>query len=352
MYSRKIEYKITIITVSVLVVLVLNMAMFLTSFGFFGSRGDKDFHAAKEQALTLVRYNERLAEDWGVQDSADVTNALSNLMYDIEQTNNIDDLSRIVMNQGSETQRVIRRRAEARQSEIILSKISNDSNVIATVDKKEISVSYNSDGDIEFDDRGLLTKKTKKEITEYIEELPTLWDRTVEAEVENGLATLITPRSSDELEQQLRTEMDQLKSEVESLRISSGHAEMTGEGIIVRFYDNPEAVGENVNDAIIHDYHILEIANELFNAGALGIAIDGKRLTTNSSIRCAGTLIHVDHHPISVDPVEFHVVGDPDHLKSGLMLYIKTRLIPRGIEYEIEVPEEDVTLPAYTRRSN
>ncbi|WP_353894358.1 DUF881 domain-containing protein [Proteinivorax hydrogeniformans] len=352
MYTRKIEFKITFIAISVLIVLLLNIVLIFISAGAFSFVGDRSFQDAKEQALTLVKYNESLATDWGVKDSADVNNALSNLLYDIEQASSVDDLSRIVMNNGNETQRVIRRRAEARQAEIILSMISSDKNVRSVVDKRQLNVSYNSEGEIDFEDGGFLAQETKESITGYLDEVPTLWDRTIEVEVENGLAKLITPRSADEREKQLESELDQLKAEVESLRISSGHAEMSGEGIYIRLYDNPDAYGPNMNDYIIHDYHVLEIANELFASGAQGIAIDGRRLTSNSSIRCVGPLIHVDHHPISVDPIEIHAVGDPKLLESGLLLYVKTRLKPRGIEYEIEVPEDGVNLPAYTRRNN
>ncbi|SHJ91066.1 Uncharacterized conserved protein YlxW, UPF0749 family [Anaerobranca californiensis DSM 14826] len=344
MYTRKIDLKLSIIAIMLILIFAINTFLLITSFVEKG----QSLKTAKEYAQTIVDYYQKVAKDSGVYTNSAVQNVLSRFMYEINLANSNDELARVIVNLGNETQNVIRRETESRQANIILSMVSTDPNLSSIVDSIRISISFNTQGDIIFNDGGLLSQKTKDEISEYIHSIPILWERVIEMEIEHGTSRLVTPRSSEEKEQRLKSEIDMLKAEIESLRIATGYAEMTGEGLIIKLYDNPNVYG-NISPYIIHDLDLLDLVNELFSSGARGIAIDGRRLTTTSSIRCVGPVIHVDHEPIRVEPIEIHVAGNPEILKSGLSLFFRTRFEPRGIIYDVQIVDQ-ITLPAYSRR--
>lgn len=348
MYTRKLDLKLSIISIMLILILSINAFLLLNTFANLQNRKGGSLSAAKEYALSIVGYHERVAMDGGVLDYSAVQNILSTFMYEINLAANQDELARVVLNRGNEAQSVIRRESEARQANVILSMVSYDSALSSVIDPRRVSISFNSQGETKFTDHGLLHGETKEEISNYINNIPVLWERNIEIEIENGSARLVTPRSQEEREQRLANEVEMLKSEIESLRIATGYADMTSEGIIIKLYDNPDVYGD-ISPFIIHDLDLLDIINELYNSGARGIAIDGRRLTTTSSVRCVGSLIHVDFEPIRVEPIVITVAGNPEHLESGLALFFRTRLDPRGILYEVEVMDQ-LTLPAYTRR--
>lgn len=349
MYSRKIELKLTIISVILIIVLFINAFLLISTFANMQRNRGTSFARAREYAISMVDYHERVATEWEVLEHSAVQNAISKFMYEVSLSSNTDELTRIVLSRGNEVQAVIRREAEARQANIILTHITNDISIITVVGPRRISVTFNSLREVTFNDGGLLSQDTKERVIEFIESTPVLWERTLEFEIEGGLARLVTPRSGEEREQRLKNEVDILKAEIESLRISAGFSPMTSEGIIIRIYDNPDAPLGNLSNFIIHDLDVISIVNELFASGARGIAIDGRRLIATSSIRCVGPLIHVDFEPISVEPIEIHAAGNPEHLQSGLALFFRSVLEPRGIIYEVEIVDQ-LTLPAYTRR--
>ncbi len=348
MYTRKVDLKLTVITVILALVLLINGFLLINVFANLQAKKGQGFNDAKEYALSLVEYHQGVATEWGVIEYSAVQNILSKFMYEINLSTNSDDLARVILNLGNEVQSVIRRESEARQANIILSLVSYDDRVKTVVDPIRINISFNTGGEIRYTDSGLLQTSTRTKIEDYISTIPVLWERTIEMEIENGLARLVTARSVEEREQRLKTEVDSLKAEIESLRIATGFSDMTSEGIIIRMFDNPNVDG-NISNFIIHDFDLLDLVNELWSSGARGIAVGGRRLTTTSSIRCVGPLIHVDFEPISVEPIVVQVAGNPEHLRSGLALINKTRFEHRGIILEIEVVDR-LTLPAFTRR--
>ena len=117
---------------------------------------------------------------------------------------------------------------------------------------------------------------------------------------------------------------------------------MTGTGIEVNLYDAELGMG---SEQIVHDFDIRDIVNELFSAGAAGVAINDQRLIATSSIRCAGPVILVNQQPIAVNPVTIRAVGDPEILLSSLDL-IRAEYQSIGIRFRIKT-EEKLTLPAY-----
>ncbi|NLJ33353.1 MAG: DUF881 domain-containing protein, partial [Firmicutes bacterium] len=125
-------------------------------------------------------------------------------------------------------------------------------------------------------------------------------------------------------------------------KMAAGTESMTGSGIELRLYDAELGVG---TEQIVHDFDIRDIVNELFSAGAAGIAINDQRLIATSSIRCAGPVILVNQQPIAVNPVVIRAIGDPEILLSSLDL-IRAEYQSTGIGFKINL-EEKLTLPAY-----
>ena len=111
---------------------------------------------------------------------------------------------------------------------------------------------------------------------------------------------------------------------------------------MLRLYDAEMGTGA---EQIVHDFDIRDIVNELFAAGAAGIAVNDQRLVATSSIRCAGPIILVNHKPIAVNPVTISAIGDPEVLASSLDL-IQAEYQLSGIRFEVEELDK-ITLPAY-----
>lgn len=88
---------------------------------------------------------------------------------------------------------------------------------------------------------------------------------------------------------------EQLVKDAKKLREVLGDTEVKGEGVQITLKDgdyNPN--NTNPNDYIVHESHVLKVINELKISGAKAIAINGKRLKSNSYIQCTGPVITID----------------------------------------------------------
>ncbi|HWQ51560.1 MAG TPA: DUF881 domain-containing protein, partial [Terriglobales bacterium] len=94
------------------------------------------------------------------------------------------------------------------------------------------------------------------------------------------------------------------------------------------------------NYYIIHDTDILSVVNELRDAGAEAIAINGERLIATSEIRCAGSIVSVNNNRYAA-PYVITAIGDPDALESALKMRggVVDQLAPWGIGVGIEKGE-------------
>jgi len=151
------------------------------------------------------------------------------------------------------------------------------------------------------------------------------------------------PRSLAARVNSLEQEARALSVELETLRSIAGYLPLTGTGVRVRVFD---AFRSAESAEIVHDGDIRDVVNELFAAGAKGIAVGNQRLIANSSIRCAGPVILVNHRPIAVNPVVIEAVGESQVLKSGLQIVSASLLATRGVQVRVEVIEK-LTIPAF-----
>lgn len=110
-----------------------------------------------------------------------------------------------------------------------------------------------------------------------------------------------------------------LNSALQDNKVFAGLTELEGEGVEVTLVDNPTAGPMPGELDIIHDYDLLKVSNELFSAGAEAVSINGQRLVTISSIRCAGPTILVDGIKVAA-PFKVLAVGDSKVLDSAFRM--------------------------------
>lgn len=94
-----------------------------------------------------------------------------------------------------------------------------------------------------------------------------------------------------------------------------GMTEVKGSGVIIKLDDNREVdldeVIVNPSSLLVHEGDLIQIVNELFNAGADAISINGKRIVTTTAILCDGNVIRINDEIVGV-PIEIKAIGSPE----------------------------------------
>ncbi|MED3562108.1 DUF881 domain-containing protein [Bacillus xiapuensis] len=133
-----------------------------------------------------------------------------------------------------------------------------------------------------------------------------------------------------------------LAEDAEKYRMFLGKVKVKGKGIKVALADgayDPKVT--NVNNYLVHEFHVFKVVNELYISGAAAIAINGQRLTSHSYINCNGPVITVDgvQHPA---PFVITAIGDPDVLSAALNLTggVKDQLVNDNIVFTLEENDE------------
>ena len=79
--------------------------------------------------------------------------------------------------------------------------------------------------------------------------------------------------------------------------------------------DVPE--GSSISDYLIHQEDIWLIVNELFNAGADAISINGQRVVNTTAIYCDGNIIRINGEKVGV-PIAIQAIGYTESLYFAL----------------------------------
>ncbi|MGI6576115.1 MAG: DUF881 domain-containing protein [bacterium] len=301
--------------------------------------------SAREQAqqggLYIYEYVKNRAQDAGVESNLAVRDVLARFKFEIEQANRPEEVAQIVLKYGRESEDIILREQENLRRGIALSLVRQDPKLQEMTGETYITITRREDTGLVIEDPQNLLSQSIIEQIEQHEGLQRL-SQIIEIKIVDGKADLVTPVTMLERLKLLEHEVDSLRSQLQSVKIGAGLEPMTGSGIIVRLYDAEPGVG---TEQIVHDFDVRDIVNELFAAGAAGIAVNNQRLTTTSSIRCAGPVILVNHQPIAVNPVTISAIGDPIVLASSLDL-IQSEYQITGIRFEIEHADK-ISLPSY-----
>lgn len=140
------------------------------------------------------------------------------------------------------------------------------------------------------------------------------------------------------------SEAQKLEKELSELNTVLGYTDVKGKGLIVTLRDSSENV--------IHDSDVLEVVNELFNAGAEAISVNGQRIISTSSITCSGNVITVNNEKVAV-PFIIKAIGAPENLYETMTRprsYLDVLESMYGINVKVEKIENEngVEIPKYT----
>ena len=142
------------------------------------------------------------------------------------------------------------------------------------------------------------------------------------------------------------------KLEQERTNATQNKAEVTGPGMTIILEDNDKITSNNIlldpNNALVHDIDVIRVVNELKNAGAEAISVNGQRIVTTTAIECDGNVITVNGVKIGT-PFVIQAIGLPEQL-NGLNRY-GGYLMNLQENYGIKVTtkkEEEITIPKYS----
>jgi uncharacterized protein YlxW (UPF0749 family) len=130
----------------------------------------------------------------------------------------------------------------------------------------------------------------------------------------------------------------EIAEEAEKYRMFLGRVKVQGPGVQVTLEDGEyDADQPNINDYLVHEYHVFKVVNELYVSGASAVAINGQRLTSQSYIVCNGPVITVDgtQHPA---PFVVTAIGDPGVMEAALNMTggIRDQLVNDNIIFTLE----------------
>lgn len=146
------------------------------------------------------------------------------------------------------------------------------------------------------------------------------------------------------------SELEEAKNKINEGNKIIGLTEVTGSGVIINVADSDIDTSAvlNSSDLLIHDKDILKIVNELKNAGAEAISINGQRVILTTSIICGGNIININGERIG-SPFEIKAIGLPETLANlerpgG---YLNSLEQDRKLKVSLK-KSNDITIPKYS----
>ena len=113
------------------------------------------------------------------------------------------------------------------------------------------------------------------------------------------------------------------EEQIRNNNIILGLTDVEGKGVEIIVKDDPNAsaqtigVLDDLSYHIVHDGDLRRIVNELKNAGAEAISINGQRIVTSSTITCIGNVIKINDEKVS-SPFIIKAIGFPERMESAL----------------------------------
>src|SRR6202165_3345193 len=143
--------------------------------------------------------------------------------------------------------------------------------------------------------------------------------RTLAAQDDTSVALLINDlnRANNQLIQQ-GTALSQQEAELRAALTAGGadaqaiRKELT---TLLEVYGAVPVHGPGLQiriDGTIMDFELQDALNNLRNAGAEAIALNGQRIISRSSVQSRGNTLLIDGHAVS-SPLRLLVIGDPEH---------------------------------------
>jgi uncharacterized protein YlxW (UPF0749 family) len=179
----------------------------------------------------------------------------------------------------------------------------------------------------------------------------------LEAEQADLKKQITDARASIAAEQQRlsqgKSEAAELSRTLDEQQAIAGTVPLAGPGIEVVLDDSmqrPVLATDDPNNFIVHEYQIRDVVNLLWEAGAVGISVNGERFVNSTSVYCVGTTILINDTRTS-PPYKIWAVGDPASLKAALadgnaLKDVKSRALAYGIVFQVGRTDA-FTLPAF-----
>lgn len=146
------------------------------------------------------------------------------------------------------------------------------------------------------------------------------------------------------------SELSILEESIKEKNLVLGLTEVTGTGVKIVLNDSTISTITNpfinVSDLLVHDGDLINVVNELFNAGAEAISVNGQRLVLTSAIECDGNVIKINGTKVGA-PFEILAIGYPEQL-AGLQRPGGTleALESRGLSISL-IKQNSVKVPKY-----
>lgn len=152
-------------------------------------------------------------------------------------------------------------------------------------------------------------------------------------------------------------ELQDMQNQLKKNNVLLGNTDVQGPGVVITLRDANNALDSfNLANYIVHDGDLRDIVNELNNAGAEAITINGQRIVNSTAITCEGSVIKVNSEKIG-SPFTIEAIGAQDLLYGinrigGTLSVIKERV--RNVDIKkvnnIKIPKYDsVITPKYMK---
>lgn len=113
-------------------------------------------------------------------------------------------------------------------------------------------------------------------------------------------------------------ETEEIAAKLKINNMLLGLTDVTGDGIQIKVEDSKVTlITEDINLYLVHDADLREILNELSNAGAEAVEINGERIVINTCITCAGNIISINGTRIS-SPFIIKAIGNQETLYGAI----------------------------------
>jgi len=152
---------------------------------------------------------------------------------------------------------------------------------------------------------------------------------------------------------QNNSELENLENQIKEENKILGLTEVTGDGIKIELDDNKTIPSSNylgdISDLVVHDIDVIRVINEIKNAGAEAISINGQRIVSTTAIECDGNVIKVNGIKIGT-PFKIRAIGNPEWLYGSLNRkrgYLEVMREDYFLVAKVEKAEK-LTIPKYT----
>lgn len=325
--------------------------LLLNSLGVI-SFGTNTFKYSQGYALSILELNKQLASDLEIPaDNARVRFAYENLNKAIVNATSTDEITNIILSEMSAFETIIREEADYYLTNWLEWIIFKDPNLSTLTAPAQVTVNILADNALSFDGGEFLDPSTFESIRAHFSS-KTLGMQTVTIAIEINegqvLTRVIEPFSKLFPLQHLQNQYKFLEQEYNKLRSLTGYSELTGPGLVISLMDAEDELLNSENN-IIHDVDVQEVVNLLFESGATGISVGGRRLVVDTSIRCVGGPILVNYDPIPVKPLIIKAVGDGEAMKEHLESLFEFYRDVRDLQVEVTI-ESEIRLPGQSLR--